>query len=156
MSYTLYIKPTNATFASLYEQNAAAYNALPASSRQSGFDLYCDASTVDTSYSPVSVVVEQGCSARVADASGVASSFWLTPRRSIAVSGWRMANPMGLINSMSSGVILGYFDNNYFRRPSNVPEYTFPENASFMQIVAPSLQPWASIQVVTDFPAELI
>lgn len=156
MSYHLYIKPTSTEFQTLYQQQADAYNALPAASRPSGFDLICDASSIDITYSDVSVVVPQGCVARVSDGSGNVSSFWLTPRRSIAQTGWRMSNPMGLINSGATGPILGYFDNNYFRRPSNIPEYTFPANASYMQIVAPSLQPWTSVTVVTDFPDNLI
>lgn len=156
MSYQLYIKPTSAAFQALYEQSADAYNALPLASRPSGFDLICDVSGLDTSYAPQSVVVPQGCAARVVDVSGAVSSFWLSPRRSIALVGWRMANPMGLINSTSSGTILGYFDNYYFSRPSNVPEYTFPTNASYMQIIAPSLQPWSSVTVVSEFPAQLI
>jgi len=143
----LFIVPTNDAFADLYQKSADAYNRTPPEERNSGFDLFCDASRVMVF--GCSNLVEQGCRALVVNtATGLPSAYWLTPRSSISKSGWRLANSIGLIDATYRGVLMAALD----PLEKGVPFTS--DKQRFVQLVAHSLEPWSDVVVVSEFPPE--
>ena len=140
----LFIVPTNDAFADLYRKSADAYNRTPAEERNSGFDLFCDATRVQTF--GCSSLVEQGCRAlAVSTTTGLPVAYWLAPRSSISKSGWRLANSIGLIDATYRGVLMAALD--------SVDKAPFTaDKQRFVQVVAPSLEPWLDVIVVSEFP----
>ena len=140
----LFIVPTNDAFADLYRKSADAYNRTPPEERNSGFDLFCDATRVQEF--GCSSLVEQGCRAlAVNTVTGLPMAYWLAPRSSISKSGWRLANSIGLIDATYRGVLMAALDS------VNKASFT-ADKQRFVQLVAPSLEPWLDIIVVSEFP----
>jgi len=141
----LFIVPTNDAFADLYRKSADAYNCTPPEERNAGFDLFCDATRVQGF--GCSSLVEQGCRALAVNTStGLPMAYWLAPRSSISKSGWRLANSIGLIDATYRGVLMAALDS----VDKGVPFVA--DKQRFVQLVAPSLEPWLDIIVVSEFP----
>lgn len=150
MPQVLYIQPTTNVFAELYQAAAEAYNATPQAERNSGFDLFCDAS--DTSpLGDHSVLVSQGCRVVAIDTeTGEARAFWLAPRSSISRGPWRLANSLGLIDAPYRGVIkAGLSHMTLLIRPVFHAMY---DQVRLCQLVAADLRPWLEVRVVTEIP----
>lgn len=141
----LFIVPTNDAFADLYRKSADAYNCTPLEERNSGFDLFCDATRVQAF--GCSNLVEQGCRAlAVSTSTGLPMAYWLAPRSSISKSGWRLANSIGLIDATYRGVLMAALD------PVDKGVPFVADKQRFVQLVAPSLEPWLDVIVVSEFP----
>lgn len=150
MPQILYIHPTNDAFAELYRNSADVYNSTNISDRNSGFDLFCDASAAEP-LGDHATLVSQGCRAVAIDAeTGDARAFWLAPRSSISRTPWRLTNSMGLIDSTYRGVIKAAFSHvTHLERP--VFHTTFHQNR-LCQLAAANLRPWQMVQVVAELP----
>ena len=141
----LFIIPTDDEFADLYRKSADAYNRTPPEERNSGFDLFCNAARVQQF--GCSSLVEQGCRVlAVNTGTGLPSAYWLAPRSSISKSGWRLANSIGLIDATYRGVLMAALD------PLDRGAPFTGDKQRFVQLVAPSLEPWLDVIVVSEFP----
>lgn len=150
MPQILYIQPTTNTFAELYQAAAEAYNATPRAKRNSGFDLFCDASDTGP-LGDHAVLVSQGCRAIAMDTeTGGTRAFWLAPRSSISRGPWRLANSLGLIDATYRGVIkAGLSHMTLWVRPVFHTTY---DQARLCQLVTADLWPWLEVRVVTELP----
>jgi dUTPase len=149
MPLTLYIQPTNPAHAQHYRAAAIAYNNTPYGERNSGFDLYMD--TSDTQDAVYGWIVGQGCHAvAMEEPQGTPRAFWLAPRSSIVKTRWRLANSLGLIDATYRGIIRAGLSSVVATTegPSNIDE-----KQRYVQLAAPSLEPWAAVVVVDVLPA---
>jgi dUTP pyrophosphatase len=72
-------------------------------------------------------------------------AYWLAPRSSISKSAWRLANSIGLIDATYRGVLMAALD--------SVDKASFTaDKQRFVQLVAPSLEPWIDVIIVSEFP----
>jgi dUTP pyrophosphatase len=148
MSLRLFLAPTANAFAELYRNAADAYNRTPPAERNSGFDLFCDATDVETVY-PHVAIVGQGCRAIAVAPDGTPRGFWLAPRSSICKSKWRLANSLGLIDPTYRGVIraaLSAVDGD-----NRVPASDHEKR--YCQLAASDLVPWSEVIIVDELPA---
>lgn len=149
---TLFIEPINDEFAVLYRDAADSYNSTPLAERNSGFDLYCDkssitfcyGSSIDTELMNYCVLVGQGCRVAAFDESGRRRAFWLAPRSSISGTPFTLANSIGLIDAGYRGVIKAAI-----RKPSGAH---IEHSVRLTQLAAPDLLPWAEVRVVDRLP----
>lgn len=146
MPLTLYIKPTNSAHAELYRDAATAYNNTPYGERNSGFDLYMDTSDIQQ-VSPYGWIVGQGCHAVATAEDGTPRAFWLAPRSSIVKTHWRLANSLGLIDATYRGIIRAGLS-----PITPIPEGPTDDKQRYVQLAAPSLEPWAAVHVVDELP----
>lgn len=145
MPLTLYIKPTNSAHAELYQAAATAYNNTPYGERNSGFDLYMD--TSDIRERGYGWIVGQGCHAVATAEDGTSRAFWLAPRSSIVNTPWRLANSLGLIDATYRGIIRAGLS-----PVVPIPDGPTDDKQRYVQLAAPSLEPWAVIRVVDELP----
>ena len=151
MPQILYIQPTTNAFAELYQAAADAYNETPMAERNSGFDLFSDASDTGP-LSDFAIVVSQGCRAVAIDTeTGETRAFWLAPRSSISRTPWRMANSLGLIDAPYRGIIAAGLTHNMAHLVPPVFYSTF-NRARLCQLVAADLRPWLEVRVVSELP----
>ena len=147
MSATLCIQPLSPDFAEIYKSAAAKYNDTPLRERNSGFDLFCDPTDINTEYSDYAVLVGQGCRA-VAMVGKDPIGWWLAPRSSISRSPFRLANSLGLMDPTYRGVV---------RAALTALEPTDPkcflDRPRLVQAVTPSLEPWLYVAIVDELPA---
>ena len=142
----LFIIPTSNAFAELYRSAADAYNTTPMKERNSGFDLFCDASAV-AQLTPNTILVDQGCKAIAVDAEGSHRAYWLAPRSSISKTHWSLANSLGLIDATYRGVLKAAL-----RGPSqDKPDM----HQRLVQAAAADLCPWSEVIIVDELPAAL-
>jgi len=143
--YILYIQPETPQAYALYKQQAAAYLATPYHERDAGFDLYCEAATIE----PAPTAKKVGQQAKVAVYSTERSGFrayWMMPRSSISKTPLRLANSIGLIDAGYRGTLIAALDN------TSLTSYTIQLNDRFFQVVNPELLPWDRIEVVDTIP----
>jgi dUTPase len=143
---TLFIQPLNEAFADLYCSAANAYNTTAPEERNSGFDLHCDATDIDDTYSAYCLLVSQGCRAAAFDAEGRRRAFWLAPRSSISRTPFTLANSLGLIDAGYRGIIKAAL------RPNGASECRIDHAMRLTQLAAPDLLPWATVHVVDELP----
>lgn len=143
---TLYIEPTSDVFAELYRSAADSYNSMPLAERNSGFDLFCDPSVIDDTYSEHCLLIEQGCRAAAFDARGNRRAFWLAPRSSISRTPFTLANSLGLIDAGYRGVIKAAL------RTNGASEYRIDPHVRLTQLATPDLMPWGAVHVVDKLP----
>ena len=142
----LFIIPTSNAFAELYRSAADAYNTTPVKERNSGFDLFCDASAV-AQLRDDTILVDQGCRAVAVDTDGSHRAFWLAPRSSISKTPWILANSLGLIDATYRGVLKAAL-----RGPSqDKPDM----HQRLAQVAAGDLRPWSEVIVVDELPTAL-
>jgi len=142
----LFIIPTDDEFADHYRRSADAYNSTPVESRNAGFDLFCNDKTVRPFGH--AQLVEQGCSAVAVNIStGLPMAYWLVPRSSISRGEWRLANSMGLIDATYRGILMAALDS-VDQKPNPFTGHTH----RYVQVAAPSLEPWADVVVVRERP----
>lgn len=150
MPQILYINPTTDAFAELYRNSADAYNATPLAERNSGFDLFCDASD-SVGLGDYAVLVSQGCRAVATDTeSGESRAFWLAPRSSISRTPWRLGNSLGLIDATYRGTIKAGLSN--LTMTVNPIFHESFHGQRLCQLAAADLQPWSLVQVVSELP----
>jgi dUTP pyrophosphatase len=142
----LYIEPISDAFAELYRSAADSYNSMPFAERNSGFDLYCDTSDIDDTYSQHCLLISQGCRAAAFDARGNRRAFWLAPRSSISRTPFTLANSLGLIDAGYRGVIKAAL------RTNGASEYTIERFMRLTQLATPDLQPWSAVHIVDALP----
>jgi dUTPase len=140
---TLYIKPVSEAFATLYADWARQYNNTPPAARNSGFDLFCDATgDANLTFSDTAILVGQGCHATAIDGLGRTRAFWLAPRSSISKTHWRLANSLGLIDATYRGVIRAALGP---REIGSRPDHL----QRLCQLARPDLLPWDAVVVLT-------
>lgn len=149
MPLTLYIKPTTPVHAELYQAAAAAYNRTPYDERNSGFDLYMDCADSQVA-GENGWIVSQGCHAVATSEDGRARAFWLAPRSSIVKTRWRLANSLGLIDATYRGVIKAGLSS--IASTNEGGPGIADDKQRYVQLAAPSLEPWASVVVVDELP----
>jgi dUTPase len=137
----LYICPEPA-FVEIYENAVREYNKTPYDSRNSGFDLFCNAGDVDNEYSQYATLVGQGCKAVAVDAKGKYRAYWLTPRSSISKTPWRLANSMGLIDATYRGTLKAALDK----------DISVLNNQRLVQLAQSDLLPWDLVSIVSELP----
>jgi dUTP pyrophosphatase len=150
MSQILYIQPLNNTFAELYQTAANVYNSTSMNERNSGFDLFCDATDVGFA-GDFTVLVSQGCRAMAVDAgTGELRAFWLAPRSSISRGPWRLGNSMGLIDATYRGILKAALSN--LSLPVRPVFHATYDHARLCQVAAADLRPWSEVRVVAALP----
>lgn len=142
MTHRLFIVPTSPAFADIYKTAADAYNRTKLEERSSGFDLFCDGSSQDQTYSVYSTLVSQGCRAVATGPAGNPVGYWLAPRSSISKTPYRLANSLGLIDPTYQGIIKAAFSGHVTVEP----------NQRLCQLVAADLVPWLDVVVVDELP----
>jgi dUTPase len=142
----LYIEPAADGFAELYHTAANAYNSTPMAERNSGFDLFCDTSLIDDTWSRHCLLVSQGCRAAAFDEHGRRRAYWLAPRSSISRTPFTLANSLGLIDAGYRGIIKAAL------RTNGAAEFTIEAYQRLTQLAAPDLLPWLEVRVVDRLP----
>jgi dUTPase len=152
-SLRLYIVPSNETFADLYKGAAEAYNKTAHSQRNSGFDLYSDATDVDSTYSETAILVSQGCKAfALTGAYGEEPrAFWLAPRSSLSKTKWRLANSLGLIDATYRGTIKAAL----YSCTNDMKDIEKVHQQRLMQLTTGDLRPWLSVTVLSEMPEDM-
>ena len=149
MPLTLYIQPTTPVHEELYQAAAASYNRTPYDERNSGFDLYMDCS--DSTNVGHGWIIGQGCHAIAVSEDGRSRAFWLAPRSSIVKTRWRLANSLGLIDATYRGVIKAGLSS-IVSTNEDGPGIA-DDKQRYVQLAAPSLEPWVAVVVVDELPA---
>jgi dUTP pyrophosphatase len=148
---TLYIKPSSNEFFQIYEDAATRYNNTPLEQRNSGFDLFCDATDVDTEYSRFAALVGQGCRILALDDDDEPMAWWLAPRSSISRTSLRLANSLGLMDATYRGVVRAALTDLINHVPNASEFVDFPR---MVQAATPMLTPWTQVLIVRNLPGE--
>lgn len=151
----LFICPTSPAFKALYTTAADAYNTTPYEQRNSGFDLFIDATDVVPLAENRGVLVGHGCKAvAIPEGDGLMEywtppmtrAFWLAPRSSISATPWTLANSMGLIDGTYRGPIRAAL------KGSTIEAIAAWNQKRLTQLSAADLLPWAEVVVVDELP----
>ena len=133
MQYTLHLAVDHTLYA-LYAAAANRYTETPAAERNSGFDLFNEASVDVSDFALLKFGVMAAC---VTSTEGTAA-YWLCPRSSISKTGLICANSQGLIDKGYRGALMGAVRSLTGLVPVIRGERLF-------QVVAGDAQPWANV-----------
>tara|TARA_Y100000287_G_C14052221_1_gene271806 strand:- start:56 stop:544 length:489 start_codon:yes stop_codon:yes gene_type:complete len=144
MSYYLKIQINDSSITGLYDNSIQIFNdKLNDTHRDSGFDLFVPSQLNAVSHETTKIDHKVACAVyKCVDGELIPSAYYMYPRSSISKSPLRLANSVGIIDSGYRGNLIAKVDNIHNE------DYFIQESTRLMQVCAPDLSPFASVEIV--------